>query len=247
MKTTPPIDAVTWRRWRRGAEHVRQRPRCTEHHPVLPLGIPTKPGKSCPPYSPTVEYVQRHGHAPHWGALPHHVLGQRALHAVLLDKTTALSQDVVADYRVQLLLPSNSERLYTPLQHPGAAARPHQGRVRLLGAAAQKHGKHRLALRPAARPAHRQRALPEQPRRPGPGLRGGPLRQRKTHLYCQPRPARHLAASCTGYEAACRPIPSFIPSRRWAAHPDPPKYWRCLFPGSGLLPIRALLYAQWRT
>ncbi|MBF9143065.1 DUF4249 domain-containing protein [Hymenobacter sp. BT439] len=65
-----------------------------------------------PPYAPTVEYVTA-SRLIRPIAVPYPTLcwGNAQSTSVLIDKTTALSQDVVADFRVKRL-PANSERLY---------------------------------------------------------------------------------------------------------------------------------------
>ena len=110
VKTTPPIDNVTWQAKSTGLEiyvNTHDATNRTQYYrwetdetwEILPI------------YNPAVEYVggrMRDIVTPY----PNICWGNAHSTTVQIDKTTALTQDVVADYRLRQL-PANSERLYS--------------------------------------------------------------------------------------------------------------------------------------
>jgi hypothetical protein len=110
VKLTPPIDDVAWKADNSKLSiyvNAHDATRRTEYY----RWETTETWEITPPYRPTVEYVKnvmRDIVVPY----PTICYGNTPSYTILLDKTTALSQDVVANYRLREL-PSTSERLST--------------------------------------------------------------------------------------------------------------------------------------
>ena len=110
VKTTPPIDAVNWRTDDTGLKIL-----VNTHDPANATQYyrweTDETWEINPIYRPTVEYV---AHKMRDIVVPYPTVcwGNARSTIVQLDKTTALSQDIVSDFRVRLL-PANSERLNT--------------------------------------------------------------------------------------------------------------------------------------
>ena len=110
VKITPPIDAVNWRAENSGLNiyvNTHDNTNNTRYY----RWETDETWEIIPPYRPTVEYVNR---AMRDIVVPYPTLcwGKAHSTATQLDKTTALSQDVVSDFRVRQL-PPTSERLFS--------------------------------------------------------------------------------------------------------------------------------------
>lgn len=110
VKTTPPIDAVNWRTDNAGVNiYVNTHDPANATHYYRWESEET--WEITPPYRPSVEYVNgrmRDILVP----LPTLCWGSAHSTTVQIDKTVALTQDVVSDFRLRQL-PISSERLYT--------------------------------------------------------------------------------------------------------------------------------------
>ena len=109
-KTTPPIDEVRWQLENTGLNvyvSAHDAANATRYYRWEYI----ETWEIFPPYQPTIEYVNkilRTIVVP----FPRLCWGNAPSAGVQIDKTTTLSQDVVADYRLRVLSPT-SERLYT--------------------------------------------------------------------------------------------------------------------------------------
>ncbi|MDB5266985.1 MAG: hypothetical protein JWP58_25 [Hymenobacter sp.] len=109
-KITPPIDAVNWRAESTGLDiyvNAHDAANATQYY----RWEYAETWEIRSPYSPSVEYVNG-AMRPIAVPFPGVCWGNAASSAVQIDKTTALSQDVVANYRLRRLPPS-SELLYS--------------------------------------------------------------------------------------------------------------------------------------
>ncbi|MCC3154099.1 DUF4249 domain-containing protein [Hymenobacter sp. BT770] len=110
VKITPPIDALTWRAAPDGVNiyvNAHDDTKSTQYY----RWETEETWEITPPYQPTHEYVKPlliYIRTP----FPRLCWGFERPSSVFISKTTALTQDVVADFRVKALA-SNSERLYT--------------------------------------------------------------------------------------------------------------------------------------
>jgi hypothetical protein len=110
VKTTPAIDNVSWRTDNDGLNiyvNTHDATNATQYY----RWETDETWEILPPYNPLVEYVNG-AMRPIQTPYPAICWGNVHSNAVQIAKTTALTQDVVADFRVRQL-PTTSERLYT--------------------------------------------------------------------------------------------------------------------------------------
>ncbi|MBF9143066.1 DUF4249 domain-containing protein [Hymenobacter sp. BT439] len=112
VKITPAVDNLTWRINGNGLNFyvsAHDAANATQYY----RWETDETWEIRPPYAPVVEYVTA-ARAIRPIAVPYPTVcyGNMRSNAVLIDKTTALTQDVVSDFPVKQLLPA-SERLYT--------------------------------------------------------------------------------------------------------------------------------------
>ncbi|MFC7666737.1 DUF4249 domain-containing protein [Hymenobacter humi] len=110
VKTTPPIDQLNWRQEKSELNfylNAHDATNATQYY----RWETDETWEINPVYRPTVEYV---GGKMRDIVVPYPTLCYGTVHssAVQIDKTTALSQDVVSNFRVKQL-PANSERFYS--------------------------------------------------------------------------------------------------------------------------------------